>query len=177
MMLGNGMRPAFRTLIGRAPRHFFFRYSHRGVVQGGSFPGRRPPQCTGPGLRLKDKCVSPKSRRFILELPGIQVHASKVAAGQKTRWIMCLPTNSRRSRGRSWIRLMSRRCKSGIRFWMIAAMFAGCSVAMMAQSKDSFTPMPLDSGFGRMDVIRAGRRRRSRLSSSLRPRRASFRTR
>jgi len=29
---------------------------------------------------------------------------------------------------------------------------AGCVLAAGAQSKDSFTPMALDSGFGRMDV-------------------------
>jgi hypothetical protein len=29
---------------------------------------------------------------------------------------------------------------------------AACAVAGLAQSKDSFTPMPLDAGFGRMDI-------------------------
>jgi len=29
---------------------------------------------------------------------------------------------------------------------------AGCALAVSAQNKDSFTPMPLDSGFGHMDI-------------------------
>ena len=29
---------------------------------------------------------------------------------------------------------------------------AGCALAAAAQDKDSFTPMPLDAGFGRMDI-------------------------
>jgi hypothetical protein len=31
-------------------------------------------------------------------------------------------------------------------------MAAGCALAASAQNKDSFTPMPLDAGFGRMDI-------------------------
>ena len=30
--------------------------------------------------------------------------------------------------------------------------FAGCAILAVAQNKDTFTPMPLDSGFGRMDI-------------------------
>ena len=37
--------------------------------------------------------------------------------------------------------------------WVLAMGFAvGCSLGAGAQSKDSFTPMALDSGFGRMDL-------------------------
>ena len=36
--------------------------------------------------------------------------------------------------------------------WMILLAVAGCSLAMPAQNKDSFTPMPLDAGFGHMDI-------------------------
>ncbi len=37
--------------------------------------------------------------------------------------------------------------------WLIAVgLVAGCVLAAGAQSKDSFTPMALDSGFGRMDI-------------------------
>jgi hypothetical protein len=36
---------------------------------------------------------------------------------------------------------------------LIAAIaVAGCALTVAAQDKDSFTPMPLDSGFGRMDI-------------------------
>lgn len=37
------------------------------------------------------------------------------------------------------------------RGWMILALVVGCAVSLAAQ-KDSFTPMALDSGFGRMDL-------------------------
>lgn len=37
------------------------------------------------------------------------------------------------------------------RWWIILVMAAGCALSLPAQ-KDSFTPMPLDSGFGRMDL-------------------------
>ena len=36
--------------------------------------------------------------------------------------------------------------------WMAMGLAAGCVLAAGAQSKDSFTPMALDSGFGRMDI-------------------------
>jgi len=36
--------------------------------------------------------------------------------------------------------------------WMAIGLAAGCVLAAGAQSKDSFTPMALDSGFGRMDI-------------------------
>ena len=39
-----------------------------------------------------------------------------------------------------------------IRSLIAAIVFAGCAVAVAAQDKDTFTPMPLDSGFGRMDI-------------------------
>ena len=35
---------------------------------------------------------------------------------------------------------------------MAMLLTAGCALAAAAQGKDSFTPMPLDSGFGRMDI-------------------------
>lgn len=37
------------------------------------------------------------------------------------------------------------------RWWLMVVLAAGCAVSLAAQ-KDSFTPMPLDSGFGRMDL-------------------------
>ena len=37
-------------------------------------------------------------------------------------------------------------------WWLTMGLAAGCVLAAGAQSKDSFTPMALDSGFGRMDV-------------------------
>jgi len=36
--------------------------------------------------------------------------------------------------------------------WIAAIAMAGCAVMVAAQNKDTFTPMPLDSGFGRMDI-------------------------
>jgi len=36
--------------------------------------------------------------------------------------------------------------------WIISAAIGACALAGAAQDKDSFTPMPLDSGFGRMDL-------------------------
>ena len=37
--------------------------------------------------------------------------------------------------------------------WSLAVLLAaGCALAGAAQNKDSFTPMPLDAGFGRMDI-------------------------
>jgi hypothetical protein len=39
-----------------------------------------------------------------------------------------------------------------IRHWTAAIAIAGCAVTVAAQGKDSFTPMALDSGFGRMDL-------------------------
>jgi hypothetical protein len=37
--------------------------------------------------------------------------------------------------------------------WILALLLAaGCALAASAQSKNSFTPMPLDSGFGAMDI-------------------------
>ena len=38
------------------------------------------------------------------------------------------------------------------RFWVLTVAVLGLAVAAPAQEKDSFTPMPLDSGFGRMDL-------------------------
>jgi hypothetical protein len=38
------------------------------------------------------------------------------------------------------------------RWFMAMLLTAGCALAAAAQGKDSFTPMPLDSGFGRMDI-------------------------
>ena len=39
-----------------------------------------------------------------------------------------------------------------IRYWIAAIAVAGCALMAGAQEKDSFTPMPLDSGFARMDL-------------------------
>ena len=36
--------------------------------------------------------------------------------------------------------------------WIAAIAVAGCALMAAAQDKDTFTPMPLDSGFGRMDL-------------------------
>ena len=36
--------------------------------------------------------------------------------------------------------------------WIAAMAMAGCAMMVAAQNKDTFTPMPLDSGFGRMDI-------------------------
>ena len=36
--------------------------------------------------------------------------------------------------------------------WIAAIAMAGCAMMVAAQNKDTFTPMPLDSGFGRMDI-------------------------
>ena len=36
--------------------------------------------------------------------------------------------------------------------WIAAIAMAGCALMVAAQNKDTFTPMPLDSGFGRMDI-------------------------
>ena len=38
------------------------------------------------------------------------------------------------------------------RRWLVIAMSLGCGLYAAAQSHDSFTPMPLDAGFGRMDL-------------------------
>lgn len=38
------------------------------------------------------------------------------------------------------------------RWWLAAMAIAGMALMAGAQDQDSFTPMPLDSGFGRMDV-------------------------
>ena len=40
----------------------------------------------------------------------------------------------------------------GMRSWIAAIAVAACALAAAAQNKDSFTPMPLDAGFGRMDL-------------------------
>ena len=37
-------------------------------------------------------------------------------------------------------------------WWVTIVVGAGCALAAAAQSKDTFTPMALDSGFGRMDL-------------------------
>ncbi|MGA9062961.1 MAG: hypothetical protein WB341_15020 [Terracidiphilus sp.] len=39
-----------------------------------------------------------------------------------------------------------------IRHWIAAIAVAGCTLMAGAQNQDTFTPMPLDSGFGRMDL-------------------------
>jgi hypothetical protein len=39
-----------------------------------------------------------------------------------------------------------------IQRWIAAIAVAGCALTTAAQNKDTFTPMPLDSGFGRMDI-------------------------
>ena len=39
-----------------------------------------------------------------------------------------------------------------MRSWIAAIAVAACALAAAAQDKDSFTPMPLDAGFGRMDL-------------------------
>ena len=39
-----------------------------------------------------------------------------------------------------------------MRNWIAAIAVAACTFAAVAQDKDSFTPMPLDAGFGRMDL-------------------------
>jgi hypothetical protein len=37
--------------------------------------------------------------------------------------------------------------------WSLALLLAaGCALASTAKDKDSFTPMPLDAGFGPMDI-------------------------
>ena len=36
--------------------------------------------------------------------------------------------------------------------WILAAALGLCALPAAAQDKDSFTPMPLDSGFGRIDL-------------------------
>ena len=38
------------------------------------------------------------------------------------------------------------------RRWIAAIAFLGCALMVAAQDGDTFTPMPLDSGFGRMDL-------------------------
>jgi hypothetical protein len=38
------------------------------------------------------------------------------------------------------------------RWWLALPVVAGCALAVAAQDKDSFTPMALDAGFGRMDI-------------------------
>jgi hypothetical protein len=45
-----------------------------------------------------------------------------------------------------------RKVKSLKRTWIGLALMAVCTLAAGAQDKDSFTPMPLDSGFGHMDL-------------------------
>jgi hypothetical protein len=42
--------------------------------------------------------------------------------------------------------------KMGNRRTLAFLLAAACALASSAQSKDSFTPMPLDAGFGRMDI-------------------------
>ena len=39
-----------------------------------------------------------------------------------------------------------------IRNWLLAVVVAACGAGAVAQDKDSFTPMPLDSGFSAMDL-------------------------
>ncbi len=45
-----------------------------------------------------------------------------------------------------------RQTLAAIRHWIAAIAIAVCAVTAAPQDKDSFTPMPLDSGFGRMDL-------------------------
>ncbi len=40
----------------------------------------------------------------------------------------------------------------GIRNWMAAVAMAACVLTAGAQNQDTFTPMPLDSGFGSMNL-------------------------
>jgi hypothetical protein len=58
----------------------------------------------------------------------------------------------------------------------LAFIASGLSLAVAAQGKDSFTPMPLDAGFGHMDIS-APTVPPSRSSRSLPPRKANSRTR
>ena len=48
----------------------------------------------------------------------------------------------------------SGRRETGLRslWWLILMAVAGCTMPLAAQNKDSFSPMPLDAGFGHMDV-------------------------
>jgi hypothetical protein len=45
-----------------------------------------------------------------------------------------------------------RRAELVMQRWIAAIAMAGCALMVAAQDKDTFTPMPLDSGFGRMDI-------------------------
>ena len=45
-----------------------------------------------------------------------------------------------------------RRTELMMQRWIAAMAMAGCAMMVAAQNKDTFTPMPLDSGFGRMDI-------------------------
>jgi len=45
-----------------------------------------------------------------------------------------------------------RRAELMMQRWIAAMAMAGCAMMVAAQDKDTFTPMPLDSGFGRMDI-------------------------
>jgi hypothetical protein len=45
-----------------------------------------------------------------------------------------------------------RRAELMMQRWIAAMAMAGCAMMVAAQNKDTFTPMPLDSGFGRMDI-------------------------
>lgn len=40
-----------------------------------------------------------------------------------------------------------------VRWWIVLLIAAACSLPALAQGKDSFTPMPLDSGFGPMSLV------------------------
>ena len=68
---------------------------------------------------------------------------------------------------------MRRRIRVRTRWLMAIAAGAFLTLGSAAQEKDTFTPMALDSGFGRMDLT-PPQIRRSRLSRNLRPRKVNF---
>src|ERR1035441_3647124 len=48
----------------------------------------------------------------------------------------------------------SRRISTSLknRLWLVIFALTACTLSVAAQGKDSFTPMPLDAGFGHMDI-------------------------
>jgi hypothetical protein len=89
------------------------------------------------------------SRRYILELPVGYVYASKVAAVVLQPGLPDLA--SQRAASKGVIPILNIR-RSSYLVAVFACMLAWVPATASAQDKDSFTPMPLDSGFGRMDV-------------------------